>query len=282
MIGLFSRQGVVVFDTANVVARALSVAGSIDKFPDLFVQMLVNYRKKFPGRRFIFAEEGTGAAERRKIYDGYKKSRLYPTKEFAWARSKARHIIACCSCDLIMAPKGEADDAIAIFVDRHPQYDIIIISNDRDLWQHIKDDVKVYAIIKGKQRLVDKYACNRLFGVQPEHVVLFKSFTGDSSDEIPRAVSRLPKKVILRLVKEAGAIDNVETAVQGSTWLTTKQQEKILAAMGDLQRNVALVSARTHLNLMEKAYEADTNKLLEIVSVSNTDARLLCGVNDEV
>jgi len=277
MVGLFTQEGVVVYDLANVVARALSVAGNIDKFTPLFIQMLLNYRKKFPGRYFVFALEGSGTLERRKIFDRYKIRRIRPTKEFAWARSKAKKIISCCNCTIIMAPKGEADDAIAIYVKNNEEKDIIVVSNDRDIWQNITNGVRVYATIKGKQIMVDSYTCKRILGVWPDQVVLLKALTGDVSDDIPKAVPRMSKKVILKLVNESGNVDKLEETVQGSSWLTHKQQKAILDNLNTIKQNAAIISAWKHIKVQKKRFTGDPNKLMSIANISEIEARTISG-----
>ena len=166
---------------------------------------------------------------------------------------------------MIIAPIGEADDAIGIYVHGHEDYEITIVSNDRDLWQLIRTNVKVFSVIKGQKVVVDVNKCRRLLGVSPEKVAFLKAILGDKSDNIPRAVPRLPTKYALKLANEIEDIKTLEEHIQGSAWLKGKAQQKILEAAPVIRRNYALVKIHTNMPMLEELHKADISKLMDYV-----------------
>jgi DNA polymerase I len=81
----------------------------------------------------------------------------------------------------------ESDDLIGVlaqeFESRGEQ--IIIVSSDKDLWQLLTPNVKIYDLIK--DRLLDLALATEELGFTPDRLVEFKALAGDASDNIPGA-----------------------------------------------------------------------------------------------
>lgn len=94
-------------------------------------------------------------------------------------------------------PKGEGgtDD-----------YDIYILTGDKDLHQFVGDRVAVYDTMK---RIVYRAGTTEeKFGVAPNHVVDYLSICGDSADNIPGIPGFGPKKA-QELIKAYGTLENI-------------------------------------------------------------------------
>jgi len=104
----------------------------------------------------------------------------------------------------------EADDIIGTLVDKFKNdVQVVISSNDRDLWQLIGDGVLVMAPENGgkKAAWIDALAVKAKFGFGPDFVVDYKALTGDPSDNIP-GVYGIGKVIATKLIGNYGSLDD--------------------------------------------------------------------------
>jgi len=248
-------HAVLLFDLSNFVARATAIAGQ--NFLALFTQMLLKQRRQFPLHQFVFAVEGSGTLKRQQLLPQYKAGRI-PTPEFNLARREAIQLLHHVNCHIIKASDGEADDAIACYVEQHcKDTTVTILSNDRDLWQLIRRGVYVQAQVKTSTLQVDRHACKRLLGVAPEIVPLMKALLGDKSDSIPRGVPRVTAAKLLRVANEAQQLENIPTVAQAATWLTTGDKIKIEHAYSTVKQHMDVTRCWNQLNLHLRKGAAD-------------------------
>jgi 5'-3' exonuclease len=245
-------------DLSNFVARAIAVAQQ--NYLALTLHMLLKLRRQYQYHQLVFAVEGSGTIRRQRLLTCYKDGRI-PSPEFNDARRTAIQMLRLIKCRFIMAPDGEADDAIACFCDRNSDDEVIIVSNDRDLWQLINTNVKVLSTVKRSTFEVDKFACQRLLGVLPHEIPLMKAMLGDTSDNIPRAVERVHKTKILRLVHAAnGDLDKVPS-VASLDFLTEKDRERVTASLAVVKQHLDVTRAWNNLDLKQRHHEGDYNAL---------------------
>ena len=158
-----------------------------------------------------------GSAKRKKIYGDYKANRANKTKlrrhdhhdsTIEDEQESMRHQFSRLVSYLdnlpvtFMAIDGiEADDAIAYIAQMYEDTckKITIVSTDRDFYQLVDNRIQVWSPIKKKMYDVD--AVHEEFGVHPNNMVIYRSFTGDASDNIP-GVHGIGPKTILKLVPE--------------------------------------------------------------------------------
>ena len=86
-----------------------------------------------------------------------------------------------------------------------------MFSTDRDLLQLVSD--MTYLLVPQVGSRKEKFlnsieAVVKEIGVPPDQVVHFRAFDGDKSDQIP-GVPRVPKKVLLSLVRQHGSVEGV-------------------------------------------------------------------------
>jgi len=274
---ILQSKAVLLVDLSNVVARAVSVAP--DRYLGLLINMLAKLRRQYPHHEMVYALEGSGTLIRQRTLPEYKAGRI-PSPEFNDARTRAIKMLKLTACRLIKAPDGEADDAIATYCHEHPNETCVIVSNDRDLWQLINSRVTVHATVKRSTTDVDRHACQRLLGVQPNEIPLMKAILGDPSDQIPRAVERVHKKKLLRLVQETkGDVGRLAEVVSTAEYLTGKDKEKVKASVSTVKRHVEVTRARLG-QLKQRQYQGDATRLKKFLAqygdqVDNEDIRLV-------
>lgn len=262
---LQQSEAVLIFDLSNVVARAQAVAGA--DWLKLYTRMLLKQRKKYRNHRFIFAVEGAGTIARQKIVPEYKAGRV-PTPEFQSARKLAIEMARCINCSVLLAPDGEADDAIASFVSKNPNADITIVSNDRDLWQLIQSNVVVRAQVVGTTTTIDRFACVRHIGVLPEAVPVLKALCGDKSDNIPRGVPKVHEKKLKRLAQlVTGVEEQLCQVARESDFLTDADKKKIQDAYPVVKLQLKVTTAWRNLKLKERKCKGNTGKLKKFLDI---------------
>ncbi len=107
----------------------------------------------------------------------------------------------------------EADDIMGticqIFKSR-PDFRIIIISGDKDIFQLVNDQIFVATPILGLTniKIYDKSEVNQKFEVEPYQIVDYKALVGDPSDNYPGAKGIGPVTAV-KLIKQFGNIDNI-------------------------------------------------------------------------
>ena len=141
----------------------------------------------------------------------------------------------------------EADDTIAYIAQMYTETckKITIVSTDRDFYQLVDDRIQIWSPIKKK--MYDTQAVIDEFGVHPNNMVLYRSFTGDKSDNIP-GVSGIGPKTILKLIPEIVNSKQVtleELFEKSNTLLTeTKKYQKILDHRETLEKNWQLMDIK--------------------------------------
>jgi 5'-3' exonuclease len=76
---------------------------------------------------------------------------------------------------------------------------ITIVSTDRDFYQLVNDQIEIWSPIKKK--MYDTERILNEFGVHPKNYVIYRSFTGDKSDNIP-GVKGIGPKTLLKHVPD--------------------------------------------------------------------------------
>jgi DNA polymerase-1 len=117
----------------------------------------------------------------------------------------------------------EADDTITYISEMYKDTSkrITIVSTDRDFYQLINDKVQIWSPIK-KQMYTVETVINE-FGIHPNNYVVYRSFTGDKSDNIP-GISGIGPKTILKLLPElTSPVEfGIDQVIEKSTRLLTE------------------------------------------------------------
>jgi len=104
----------------------------------------------------------------------------------------------------------EADDIIGSLVKRYPDWDINVLSSDKDLLQLIDQTTSVWLMKKGLTEIaeMDHAALKEMWGIEPHQVIDLKGLMGDSSDNIP-GLPGVGEKTALKLIHTYGSVENL-------------------------------------------------------------------------
>jgi len=107
----------------------------------------------------------------------------------------------------------EADDVIGTichFFKSNPNFKIIIVSGDKDIFQLISTNVYVATLVAGLSdlKIYNSQDVEKKLHVSPNHITDFKALAGDPSDNYPGAKGIGPVTA-LKLIRQFGDIDNI-------------------------------------------------------------------------
>ena len=254
-----ANDHIMVFDGLNTFIRSFGATPAYNEDGDHiggitgFLYSVGKTVRDFKPSRCVIAFDGRGGnTKRKKIYKDYKANRANKTKLRRFdhhdstieneQQSMKHQFSRFLSMDGI-----EADDTIAYIAQMYNDTckKITIVSTDRDFYQLVDDRIQVWSPIKKK--MYDTQAVIDEFGVHPNNMVLYRSFTGDKSDNIP-GVSGIGPKTILKLIPEIVNEQQVtlEDLFKKSNQLLTevKQYQRILDSHEILEKNWLLMNIK--------------------------------------
>lgn len=120
-------------------------------------------------------------------FTGYKAHRKPMEDDLAKQIPKVLEVIKAFGLKQIMVNGYEADDIIGTIVDKNKNdVEIIIVSNDRDLWQLVDKNVTVASPKKGNNMdWIGPKEVKERMGFEPKTLIDYKALKGDPSDNIP-------------------------------------------------------------------------------------------------
>lgn len=104
----------------------------------------------------------------------------------------------------------EADDIIGSLAKAYPQYQVHILSSDKDLLQLIDDTTDVMLMKKGitDMQVMDENALYEMMQLKPLQIIDFKGLSGDASDNIP-GVKGIGEKTAVKLLSQYETLEGV-------------------------------------------------------------------------
>lgn len=193
-----------------------------------FVRMLTKVLKEKNPDLVAVAFDTTSNTFRKKKYPEYKAQRK-PVPEdllmqLPWAHDATRAL----GITVLTSSDYEADDLIGSTAKRlSSEYNVEIITGDRDLLQLIDDNITVDLCHKGvtDMKSVNRQAFIDEYGFEPKGIIDLKALWGDTSDNIP-GVSGIGEKKGMSLIQEYKSIENLYNSID--TVSNAKMKQKLL------------------------------------------------------
>ncbi|MBS6152180.1 MAG: DNA polymerase I [Campylobacter gracilis] len=172
-----------------------------------FASFIANLSKEFKSDYIIFALDSKGKTFRSDIDPNYKTNRQAPPPALLQQLPVCIEMIEKMGLYSLGCEGYEADDLIASVVKKYgATHKINIVTSDKDLYQLIGENVKIYS--HGKKMLYGREECLQRYGVYPEQIVDFLAICGDSADNIP-GVRGIGDKGAKKLLDEWGSLDEI-------------------------------------------------------------------------
>ena len=192
---------------------------------------------------------------RYEIYPEYKANRSEPDEEMLEQFPYFEPLIEAFGIPGLRIDGYEADDIIATLATTHRHnFDVTIVSSDKDLMQLLGDGVIMLDTMKSKVFDVDEV--KEKFGVGPEKVIEVQALIGDSSDNVP-GVPGVGQKTAAKLMDEYGSLDNIYANVESIP--QNKLRENLIAHKDNAYLSKKLVTLKCDIELGDAG--ADKNLL---------------------
>ncbi len=204
----------------------------------------------------VFWDEGM--PERRvKLQPAYKETRkempLPMVPQLEYIQDKLTALIGFKNISL---PNTEADDLMgcyAMAACKRKNMEVILATNDKDLYQLIGPCVKVYTTAKADLPspkdafgLLGETEATAKWEVPPNMIGDVLALTGDSVDNIP-GIGGLGRKTASALIREFGGLDRLLANVEKVK--SDKMRVKLIAAREQILQNRKMVELDCHLDL---------------------------------
>jgi DNA polymerase-1 len=204
----------------------------------------------------VFWDEGM--PERRvKLQPAYKETRKeMPTPMVPQLDFIQSELTAQLGFKNISLPNTEADDLMgcyAMAAGKRKGVEVILATNDKDLYQLVGPCVKVYTTAKtdlGSPKdafaLLGEAEVTTKWGVSPKLIGDVLALSGDSVDNIP-GVAGLGRKTASALINEFGGLDRLLAGLDNVK--SDKMRTKLIAARDQILQNRQMVELDCHMEL---------------------------------
>lgn len=196
---------------------------------------------------FLFDNFSSKVSERVEIYKEYKCNREHKDPDFYRGIDELNLILqykydnAVC----IQVPNMEADDLIKPIMEKVDKYDrTLVISNDMDWCRVINDNTKVLMKKNSIYVFYDIEEFEKQYNFNPTEnkIILYKTFTGDKSDNIEPAIPHFRHNLVLKLINDFDDVYSLLANINSVDYLTKEHKKKITEHKQQLIRNSMLVS----------------------------------------
>ena len=199
---------ILILDGLNTFIRVFSAVPALNDDGDhiggvtgFLRSIAANIRLLKPTRVIICFDGKGGSKRRKKIYPDYKANRAVSTKfnryqEFASKADESESMkkqfgrlieyLNCLPVTMLAVDNIEADDSIAYIANEvftEDKHKVQIVSTDRDFLQLVNNRISVWSPIKKK--MYTPSVMREEFGISSNNYLLYRTFIGDKSDNIP-------------------------------------------------------------------------------------------------
>ena len=199
-----------------------SPTGEPTKATFVFTQMLLNLiEQRKPDYLCMVIDSGDETVFRKEIFTDYKANRKERPDDFGPQEQRILQIVRDAGIPIFAKPGYEADDIIATFARRlcDQDYEIFVVSKDKDLRQVVSECTKMYDVQGDK--VIDLSVMEQECGYTPVEAIEIQTLTGDAIDNVP-GIPGIGEKTATKLVKKYGSADAV---LQHLDELTPKMRE---------------------------------------------------------
>lgn len=160
----------------------------------------------------IAALDGKKPTFRVEEFTGYKAHRKPMEDDLSSQIPKVFDVLDAFGIKRILVDGYEADDVIATIAKKFSsEFEVVIVSNDKDLWQIVEDNVKIMSPSTKKGSQAEWIGLEEVLskmGFPPSLVADYKSLRGDPSDNIP-GVYGIGDVTAKKLIKDYGTLENI-------------------------------------------------------------------------
>lgn len=141
----------------------------------------------------------------------------------------------------------EADDIIGSMIKKYPDWDINVLSSDRDMLQLIDETTSVWLMKKGISDIEEMTveSLKEKMGITPDQIRDLKGLMGDASDNIP-GIPKVGEKTALKLLEQFGTVENL---IANTDQLKGKLKENVEAFKDQALLSKRLATIKTDVEI---------------------------------
>jgi DNA polymerase-1 len=227
-----------------------------------FTNMLLKIVKEKKPDYLAIAFDVKGPTKRHIEYEQYKAHRPEMPKDLVQQIPYIHKLVEAFNIPAILMEGYEADDIIGTISKKmEKDFDVIIVTGDKDMLQLISQNIKIYDTLKDK--VYEEKDVVERFGVAPDKVVEIMGLMGDASDNIP-GVHGIGEKTATALIAEFGTIENLLANVDKIKKPKLAEALKGSADIARLSRGLAtiILDCPVEMDLNEYKKKEPDNALL--------------------
>ena len=176
-----------------------------------FIRMFNRLMDYYNPERVAVLFDPKGPTFRHKLYDGYKSRRKKFPPELSYQISILKNLLDELGVRCYDMQGFEADDLAGSLSKKYSNdYNIVLVTGDRDYLQLVDDNVNVLYTKKGISETVN-YTRDLImedYGLTPEQLIDLKALMGDKSDDIP-GIPGVGEVTAKKLLEEYHTLDGV-------------------------------------------------------------------------
>lgn len=173
-----------------------------------FTNLLLKFLKRYKPEYITVALDAGRETFRNQMFAGYKCNRPKAPADLIPQLPYFRKILDGLNVPLLELAGYEADDIIATLCERlvHNDWDLVIVSSDKDLMQLVSNNIKL--LDSAKDRWIGIAEIREKFGVEPEQIVEVIGLMGDAVDNIP-GVKGIGERTAIALIQQFQSLENI-------------------------------------------------------------------------
>ena len=225
-----------------------------------FVRMLTKILKEKKPELVAVAFDTSRNTFRKKRYQEYKAQRKPVPEELLMQLPLAHKAVEALGIKIMTHENFEADDLIGSTAKAlENDYDVEIITGDRDLLQLVDDKVTVTLCHKGVSEMkpMTPLVFKEEYGFEPKGIIELKALWGDTSDNIP-GVAGIGEKKGMALIQQFGTIENMYNSI--SEVANDKMRQKLIDGRESAELSHWLATIVTDVKTFESNSEMIWNE----------------------
>jgi DNA polymerase I len=188
-----------------------------------FISMIIKLMKEKNPDHIVFCYDRKEPSFRKDLYTEYKANRSTMPDDMQVQMPYLKQVAGLFGiCDMEL-PGFEADDLIGTVarLARKEDYEVFIVSGDKDFCQLIDENVFLYDTMK--EVIFDVDMVKEKHGVTPAQFKDFLAITGDTSDNIP-GVAGIGPKGAQKLIEQFGTLEGVYENIEQVSSASIKEK----------------------------------------------------------
>jgi DNA polymerase-1 len=257
------------FALHNSLERFKNSAGLHTNAIYAFHTMIENVLEKEQPTHVLVAFDAGKTTFRTAMYADYKAGRSKTPGEFREQLPYVREMVNYLGMQYYELPNYEADDIIGTLATKASaeEYEVVVVSGDRDLTQLASENVTVSITVKGVSDIesyTPAHVAEKYDGLTPTQIIDIKGLAGDKSDNIP-GVTKVGEKTAIKLLKQYDSVegiyehlDEIKPSKMKDNLIHDEQQARLSKKLATIN-----VAAPVDVKLSDLAYRGkDLDKLV--------------------